>query len=218
MADTPPQMTSDAQFQGCLVNRAHNPVARLLFAHGAGAPMDSDFMNIIAQGLSEQGIEVVRFEFPYMAERRVSGKRRPPPPFAGIVTYFADNASQWAQDLPLFVGGKSMGGRAAASLVVPSVRGAVAWGYPLHPAGKPERLRLAPLQARASDLLIVQGDRDALGNRETFERQSLDAKVSVTWLTDGDHDLKPRKKSGSTHAEHLASAVDAAAEFIKARI
>ncbi|WP_183910202.1 alpha/beta family hydrolase [Simiduia aestuariiviva] len=194
-------------------------MARLLLAHGAGAPMDSDFMTMVAEGLSRKGIEVVRFEFPYMAERRLTGKRRPPNPIAAIVAHFGERVDRWqGQDLPLFVGGKSMGGRAAAMLSSPAICATLAFGFPLHPAGKPERLRLAPLQQRDNDLLVVQGDRDALGDRQAFESIAIDKRVSICWLPDGDHDLKPRKRSGHSHEGHMAAAIDAAAQFIEARI
>ncbi|UTA46572.1 alpha/beta hydrolase [Simiduia sp. 21SJ11W-1] len=207
----------------CLINTPGTPKARMLLAHGAGAPMDSEFMNAVAQGLCQFDVEVVRFEFPYMALRRTTGKRRPPSPFATIVSHFEARVAAWAGELPLFVGGKSMGGRACASLskeVINSagVKGALVWGYPLHPVGKPEKQRLAPLQARACELLVLQGERDALGNRTMFEQLALPASVSVQWFADGDHDLKPRKRSGFDQAAHIAESVRAAVEFIHAHL
>jgi uncharacterized protein len=209
---------SDRLKANCLVDRPAQPVARLLFAHGAGAPMDSDFMAHMAQGLCQQQVEVIRFEFPYMAERRRTGKRRPPNPFAQIVAAYEAQVAAWSgSDVPLFVAGKSMGGRAAASLSMAEISGAVVYGYPLHPVGKPESLRLAPLQARQLPLLIVQGTRDKLGDRASFSQQTIDGAVQWCWLEDGDHDLKPRKASGHTHDEHLARAVAATVQFIHAQ-
>lgn len=200
-----------------LRNCPDQPRARLLLAHGAGAPMDSDFMNQMAGLLCARGIDVLRFEFPYMAERRNGGKRRPPSPMAQIVAHFESVASHWRdQDaLPLWVGGKSMGGRAAAMLAPGLAAGAVALGYPLHPAGKPDNLRLEPL-LRDRPLLIVQGERDPLGHKGDFDGLALPACVRLHWLADGDHDLKPRRTSGYSQQDHLAAAARAVADFIAA--
>lgn len=209
---------SDPLKASCLIDRPAQPVARLLFAHGAGAPMDSDFMIHMAQALCQQQIEVIRFEFPYMAERRRTGKRRPPSPFAQIVAAYEAQVVAWFEPgLPLFVAGKSMGGRAAASLCMAEISGAIVYGYPLHPVGKPASLRLAPLQERQLPLLIVQGTRDKLGDRASFAQQTIDTAVQWCWLEDGDHDLKPRKASGYTQDEHLARAVAATVDFIHAQ-
>jgi uncharacterized protein len=180
--------------------------------------MDSDFMAHMAQGLCSAGIEVVRFEFPYMAERRHTGTRRPPNPFPQIVAAYEAQISAWRDDrLPLFAAGKSMGGRAAASVQSADLSGVVVYGYPLHPAAKPERLRLEPLRARQTDLLIVQGERDKLGSAEAFAALGPTNAIAWCWLADGDHDLKPRKSSGLTHRQHLASAMAATVAFIEAR-
>lgn len=197
-----------------LIQRPAQPRARLLLAHGAGAPMDSDFMNQMAERLCAQQLEVVRFEFPYMAERRSTGKRRPPAPIARIVEHFEAVRDHWRgrDGLPLWLGGKSMGGRAAAMLS-DGAAGVVVLGYPLHPAGKPDKLRLAPLMAERP-MLILQGERDPLGNRADFEALRLPRCLQLRWLADGDHDLKPRRASGHTHGEHLATAARTIAEFI----
>lgn len=191
----------------------------MLLAHGAGAPMDSEFMNQLANALCAAGIVVVRFEFPYMAERRTTASRRPPSPFVHIVNYYQSLLDRWCRDdLPLFVAGKSMGGRAAASLVAPQLRGALAYGYPLHPAAKPESLRLEPLLSRQTPLCIIQGERDKLGDRARFEAEGPWQGVSLVWLPDGDHDLKPRKRSGYTHPEHITRAAAATRSFIEQQL
>ncbi|WP_346839574.1 alpha/beta family hydrolase [Microbulbifer sp. SAOS-129_SWC] len=196
------------------------PRARFLFAHGAGAPMDSDFMAAISAGLCAAGIEVVRFEFPYMAERRHGGSRRPPNPVPQLLDAFRGEVERFTADaLPLFIGGKSMGGRAASLLarelhMSGAVQGLVCFGYPFHPRGKPERLRTEHLYTLACPTLIVQGSRDPLGNRAEVDSYQLPEDIQWAWLEDGDHDLKPRRASGHTRAEHWQSAVDAAAGFI----
>jgi len=195
------------------------PYARLLLAHGAGAPMDSAFMNQVAQGLSQTGIEVWRFEFPYMAARRTGGGKRPPDRQPVLLTTWREQIQQARADLaggPLFIGGKSMGGR-MASLVADqeTVDGWVCLGYPFHPAGKPERPRTEHLHSLRTSGLIVQGSRDALGNRERVTGYTLSRHIQMHWLEDGDHDFKPRVKSGFSHEQHLADAVATVAEFIK---
>ena len=200
---------------GSLRNSPKQPTARVLFCHGAGAPMDSQFMDTMAELLSGHGFDVVRIEFPYMAERRLTGKRRPPNPMPQLLDFLQQQVSAWSayDQLPLFVVGKSMGGRVAAMLTRQEVCAVVALGYPLHPIGKPEKLRLEPLLTRQCPLLIVQGERDLLGNRAEFEALALPERVLLHWLPDGDHDLKPRVKSGFTHLEHLQRAAQLIAAF-----
>ena len=195
--------------------------ARFLFAHGAGAPMDSDFMRAISAGLSEQGIEVVRFEFPYMAERRRGGSRRPPNPMPQLLESFRAQVARFdGEALPLYIGGKSLGGRVASLLAEAlfasgSVDGLVCFGYPFHPRGKPESLRTEHLYELRCPALIVQGTRDPLGNREEIIAYALPGAVGIEWLEDGDHDFKPRRASGYTQADHWQAAVDAAATFMR---
>ncbi|MFI2810394.1 MULTISPECIES: alpha/beta fold hydrolase [Microbulbifer] len=198
------------------------PVARYLFAHGAGAPMDSDFMVAISAALAGRGIEVLRFEFPYMAQRRHGGTRRPPNPVAQLQEDFREVLSEVsARDprLPLFIGGKSMGGRVASLLADESyaagnIAGLVCFGYPFHPRGKPEKLRTGHLLEMACPALVVQGSRDPLGSRQEVEGYGLARQIQVGWLEDGDHDFRPRRASGFTREGHWQAAADAAADFI----
>jgi predicted alpha/beta-hydrolase family hydrolase len=205
------------------LHSADNPVARLIFAHGAGAGMQHPFMQTIATKLSSQGIEVVLFNFPYMQVMTETGKRRPPAKadillddYKSIVTHI--NGTYAA--LPTFIGGKSMGGRIASMLVdeLEDVRGAVALGYPFHPAGKPEKTRTAHLQSLTKPMLVVQGERDALGNQQEVEGYELSSRIARYFLADGDHSLKPRKKSGFSEAQHLSSATQLITDFIKEHI
>ena len=187
-----------------------------LFAHGAGAPMDSEFMDQIARGLALKGIRVVRFEFPYMVERRKTGGKRPPNRQPQLIESFTEALQK--MDGPCVIGGKSMGGRMASILAAQGsegIKAVVALGYPFHPAGKPDKLRVDHFSQLPLPMLIVQGTRDPLGNREEVRSLELPLNAEVLWLEDGDHDLKPRKKSGFTHAEHLDATVDAVAKFIQ---
>jgi len=117
----------------------------------------------------------------------------------------------------LFIGGKSMGGRMASVLAADlNVRGLVCLGYPFHPAGKPDRLRVEHFYDISVPTLIVQGERDALGNREEVAGYDLPAAFQFDWLPDGDHDFKPRVRSGYTHEQNLERAVAKVVDFIRA--
>lgn len=187
-----------------------------MLAHGAGAPMDSDFMNRIAQGVSESGIQVVRFEFPYMQERRLTGKKRPPDRQPVLIDCWEKVIADCCDSQRIVIGGKSMGGRMASLVAAQQqVRGLVCLGYPFHPQGKPEKLRTEHLANIASPSLIIQGERDALGNRQEVESYQLPENIQINWMPDGDHDLKPRVKSGFTHQENIAKAVTALVQFVR---
>ena len=187
----------------------------LLLAHGAGAPMDSDFMNIVSVGLADRGVRVVRFEFPYMQERRETGKKRPPDRQAVLLGCWQQAINDHDDIESLFIGGKSMGGRMATRYAADnSVSGVVCLGYPFHPAGKPDSLRIDHLSDVSSPMLVLQGERDKLGSREEVAQYSLPSRLALKWLPDGDHDLKPRVRSGYSHQQHLETAVRAIADFI----
>lgn len=198
-----------------LVDGPRDAHSTLVLAHGAGAAMDSDFMAAFADGLAGQDLRVVRFEFPYMAERRQTGRRRPPDRQPVLrETWLSVIAAVKATRL--FVGGKSMGGRIASLIADEAgVAGLVCLGYPFHPAGKPGTLRVEHLQTIRTPTLIVQGERDALGNRQEVASYRLSRNVQIHWLPDGDHSFKPRKASGRTEQENWSDAIDAVAEFIQ---
>lgn len=188
----------------------------LVLAHGAGAPYDTPFMNTIAEAVAEAGIEVVRFEFPYMRQRRLDAVKRGPNTSTVLESTWRDVVRQLAERELLFIGGKSMGGRIASMLADElEVAGLICLGYPFHPSGKPETLRTAHLEAIRTPTLIVQGTRDTMGRREEVEGYYLSRKVSLYWLEDGDHSLKPRKRSGLLYEDHLAEASSAVVAFIR---
>lgn len=204
---------------GWLWDAAHGEAAAtLILAHGAGAPMDSDWMNDMAGRLAALGVNVLRFEFPYMAQRRVDGGKRPPNPAPKLLECWLEVFAVVRLHVTgvLAIGGKSMGGRMASLLADELEADAlVCLGYPFYGVGKPEKPRVEHLAALKARTLIVQGERDALGNREAVEAYTLSPSIEVTWLAAGDHDLKPLKVSGFTHEQHLASAAQKVAEFLK---
>ncbi len=186
-------------------------------AHGAGAAMDSPFMNAIAAGLAGRKIRVARFEFPYMRERRVSGKRRGPNPPAVLERTWVDAVEALGGGERVIVGGKSLGGRIASMLADEAgVRGLVCLGYPFHPPGQPGKLRTAHLKALRTPALILQGTRDPFGTPEDVAGYDLSERIELAWLEDGDHSFKPRKSSGRTLAQNIAEAVERIAGFVGA--
>ncbi len=208
MANSKPVLLRDGPADG--------PV--LVLAHGAGAPMDSGFMNEMTGLLAQRGVRVVRFEFAYMAARRVDGKRRPPPRLPGLIEEFREVVSQFRAG-PLFIGGKSMGGRVASMIAADpqpgeSVAGLVCLGYPFHPPGKPEKLRTQHLPSIRCRSLIVQGERDPFGNVADVSGYELPGQMQVFWSRFGNHDLVPPKKSGLTGPENWALAAQAVSDFI----
>jgi predicted alpha/beta-hydrolase family hydrolase len=192
--------------------------ATLILAHGAGAPMDSPFMQHMAQGLAARGVRVVRFEFAYMAQRRLDGRKRPPNPQVQLLQQWRDVYAQVRQRVagPLAIGGKSMGGRMASLLADELGASAlICLGYPFYAAGKPEKPRVAHLAELRTPTLIIQGERDVLGNRQAVAGYDLSPAIEVHWLQAADHDLKPLKASGFSHTQHLDSAVQIIAERLR---
>ncbi|WP_263139499.1 alpha/beta family hydrolase [Pseudomonas sp. RIT-PI-AD] len=193
------------------------PNATLILAHGAGAPMDSAFMEEMTQRLVAHGLAVVRFEFDYMAKRRLDGGRRPPDRQVKLLDRWRRVQASVRQQVAgtLAVGGKSMGGR-MASLIADEV-GAdalVCLGYPFHAIGKADKPRVEHLAELRAPTLIVQGERDPMGSRPTVEAYRLSSAIELLWLPAADHDLKPLKASGWTQADHLEQAARAVAHFL----
>jgi predicted alpha/beta-hydrolase family hydrolase len=188
----------------------------IALAHGAGAGMDTPFMNAFAQGLASRGFRVARFEFAYMASYRRTGQKKPPDREPLL-------RATWFQVIELLgrerlvIGGKSMGGR-IASLVADEAKisGLVCLGYPFHPTDKANVLRVDHLKVLATPTLMCQGTRDPFGTREEVKRYRLSTAIRVHWLEDGDHGFKPRKSSGRTEPQNWEEAVAAIAAFVNA--
>ena len=188
----------------------------LILAHGAGAPMDTPFMETVATGVAAARIRVLRFEFAYMARRREDEKRRPPDRQPVLLDCWRSVFAS-VECERVAIGGKSMGGR-MASLIADEVGAAalVCLGYPFHPPGKPDRLRTDHLQAMATPTLILQGGRDPFGTCSEVAGYALAKSIRIHWLDDGNHDLAPRKKSGRTAEQNLGEAVEEIVDFLDA--
>jgi hypothetical protein len=116
----------------------------------------------------------------------------------------------------VIIGGKSMGGRIASLIADEAeVAGLVCLGYPFHPAGKPDKLRVEHLKTVETPMLIVQGERDALGNKDDVASYDLSDNIQFHWLPDGDHSFKPRKLSGRSQTDNWNEAIHVTAEFAK---
>ena len=183
--------------------------ATILLAHGAGAPMDSASLNASTKALAAAGLRIVRFEFDYMASRRTSPAKRPPPRAENLMAEYIAAVDALDAAGTLIIGGKSMGGRVASMIAdrlhaSGRIAGLLCLGYPFHPIGKPDQLRTAHLADMRTPALIVQGTRDPFGTREEVASYTLSRSIEIVWLEDGDHDLKPRKAvSGFTAADHM---------------
>jgi uncharacterized protein len=194
-------------------------VACLILAHGAGADKDSEFMQDMSARIAKLGITVVRFNFSYMVKRQQDGKRRPPDRMPALQQCYIDTIKQVSQsiDLPIWIGGKSMGGR-VASLIADEqekVRGFIGLGFPFHAPGKPPKDRIIHLETIKKPSIVVQGTRDSMGCIDEVSTYQLSEQVNLFWLEDGDHSLKPRKKSGFSYESHLDSAAQKVACFIR---
>lgn len=177
----------------------------MILAHGAGMAMDHPYMEQLSLIYQRVGFKVVRFEFPYMSERRKTGKKRPPDKLPVLIDRFKEvfAAVSLTDDVKLLAG-KSMGGRIATMIAEElSISLVFILGYPFHPIGKPEKLRTEHLKKMAVPTIIFQGERDKLGNQSEVSGYELSDCVRIHWFEDGDHDLKPRVRSGFTQEQHL---------------
>ncbi len=204
-----------------LVSGSAEHKSHLVLAHGAGAGMESPFLERVARLIAARDITVHRFEFPYMADRSAGLSRRPAPRADTLIDDYrcalAEVRMQIGASAHLFAGGKSMGGRIAclAANFEPLVAGVVVLGFPLIPPRKPGTSRADAIERMRPPALIVQGTRDAFGGLAAFAALTLPKSIQTVWIEDGDHDLKPRKASGYTHEQALARAADAIALFCK---
>jgi len=184
-------------------------------AHGAGAPMDSPFMDFFARGIAGCGCRVVRFEFPYMAARRADGSRRPPDRPDVLLDCWQRVIDRLGPQ-HLVIGGKSLGGRMASMIAdAAGVRGVVCLGYPFHPPGQAQKVRIAHLQVLRTPALIVQGTRDPFGTPGEVESYKLAPSVTVHWLADGDHGFAPRRASGRTERQNREEALARVGRFLE---
>lgn len=184
----------DGEVSGARHSPAGPKRATLVLGHGAGADMNHPHTRRLAGGLAAQGIEVFRFNFPYREEGRRAPDRqdRLEACYWGVAKEVATDADR------LFLGGGSMGGRIASHIVAdgfPAV-GLVFQSYPLHPPGKPERLRDAHLKRIAVPMLFVSGTRDAFATGELLSQTVAGlADATIHRIEGADHGLKVKGRS-----------------------
>jgi predicted alpha/beta-hydrolase family hydrolase len=186
--------------------------------------MDSASLNAISRALAITGLRVARFEFAYMASRRASSGKTPPPRAEMLKSEYIAAIDALRPKGPLVIGGKSMGGRVASMVADPlhasgRIAGLLCLGYPFRPIGKPDQLRTAHLAEMRTPTLIVQGTHDLFGAREDVADYKLSSAIEIFWLEDGDHDLKPRKTvSGFTAADAMLAIANRVATWATALI
>lgn len=197
--------------------------ALLLIAHGAGTDMEHYFLNDLAAALAAQRIASFRYNFPY----REGGKRGGPNGKAilmATVRAALAAASKAAPDLPLFAGGKSMGGRitsmAASEQPLSGVRGLLFFGFPLHPAGKPATERANHLAAVELPMLFLHGPRDTLALPELIHPvvKKLGAGATLHSVDGADHSFKVLKRSARTEADVIEELAQVSADWIHTKI
>jgi predicted alpha/beta-hydrolase family hydrolase len=192
----------------------------LVLAHGAGADQRSAFMVQTAQALAVHGITVVTFNFPYKEQRRGLPDRRPvlESCYRAVVDAVSQNATTAGR--PLFIGGKSMGGRIATQIAAADQRlpvaGLVALGYPLHPPGRPQQRRDEHLPAIGRPMLIVQGGRDAFGTPDEFGEllTRMNPVPLLHVVTGGDHSFKVSRASSAQQQLMFAVVIETVARWI----
>ena len=207
-----------------LLLRPSDPRWLLVLAHGAGAGMHHAFMQSLASALADEGVATFRYQFPYMEQRR----KRPDPPAVLTETVRAAvvAACEAAPGLPLFAGGKSLGGRMTSLAVsedpelAAGIRGLVFFGFPLHAAGRPDTKRAEHLTRVQVPMLFLQGTRDALADL-TLLHPLCDTlqPLAVLHVVDGaDHSFHMLRRSGKTDAEVLRGLARAMALWADARM
>ncbi len=202
-----------------LLVRPRDAWAAYVFAHGAGAGMRHPFMDSMALALRDAGVATLRYQFPYMEQRT----HRPDPParLEQTVATAVERARAEFDALPLFAGGKSMGGRmssqAASRGALPEVSGLVFLGFPLHPPKRPGVSRAAHLQEVVQPMLFVQGTRDELATMELMRGvcDSLGKRATLHIVEDGDHSFNVLKRTGREPAEVLTDIRDAITQWMR---
>lgn len=196
---------------------ADQPIAGFVVAHGAGGGQVSSFMVEAARGLSSRNVTVATFDFPYITAGRKVPDRAPVLEQAWREAI--ESARSSMRDLPLFIGGKSMGGRIASHVAaqggIGPVRGLIFFGYPLHPPGRPEQLRDAHLPDIREPMLFIQGGRDAFGGGD--EIRALLPRLQRATLHEiegGDHSF--RVSGGKARQQQvIVEVLDAAGAWIR---
>lgn len=196
---------------------ARDPFAAIVLGHGAGAGQKSPWMVKMASGLAARGLTAATFDFPYMAAGRGGPDR--PPVLEQAWREAVEAARKELPDLPLFIGGKSMGGRIASHIAsqggAGDIGGLIFFGYPLHPPGRPDKRRDAHLPQIREPMLFIQGAVDTFGTGEEIRALlPLLKRATLHEVAGGDHGFKVPKRLGSPDAI-MSGVMDTTVEWIR---
>lgn len=175
----------------------------IILGHGAGAGMKHPFMSLLSDALVASNIGVVRYNFPYMEQ----GKRRPDYPAVAHKTIQTITENTKANHtLPIFLSGKSFGGRMASQWVSKSntelVKGLIFYGFPLHGIGKDGKERAEHLYTIKQPMLFLQGTKDKLARKDLIEEVTQNINKShLHFVDNADHSFKVPKKTGYSHED-----------------
>jgi len=203
--------------------RPPRAMALLMLAHGAGTDMRHSFMEGLSQELAANQIATLRYNFPYK-EKGGGGGPNGKDVLKATVRSAAEAAASSAPDLPLFAGGKSMGGRmtslASCEGPLPKVKGLIFFGFPLHPAGKPATDRAEHLVLVDAPMLFLQGPRDTLATPELLGPviKRLGKRATLHMVEGADHGFKVLKRSGRTEEEVFLELAEIAATWISRQL
>lgn len=204
-----------------LINRPRGAHALYVFAHGAGAGMGHGFMEAMAGRLADRGIATLRYNFPYME----AGRKRPDHRTRLLPTVRAvvKAAPRAVRGLPIYAGGKSMGGRmtsqAQAEAALPRVEGLIFVGFPLHPPDKLGVERAEHLDAVDIPMLFLQGTRDKLAEMRRMRRvcRRLGEAATLHVVDGADHGFGVLVRSGRTGDEVLDELASTIRDWIDQR-
>ena len=197
--------------------RPDNAKSILVLGHGAGAGMRHAFMEALAEELARAGVATLRYQFPYIEERRKVPDK--PAVLMATVVAAARAAAGVAPDLPLLAGGKSMGGRmtsqAAAEHPLEGVRGLVFFGFPLHPPKQPATKRAEHLARVTVPMMFLQGTRDELADLKLLKPicKKLGERAALHVIETADHSFHVLKRSGRGDAEVLRELAEMTAKW-----
>ncbi len=186
----------------------------VLLAHGAGTNQDHPLVVALRDGIAAGGFPVLTFNYPYTE----AGRKRPDAP--ARLQSCHTSAARWFRDEvdpTLVMAGRSMGGRMASMLAAggEACAGLILFSYPLHPPGRPEKLRKDHLPDIGVPVLSIVGTRDSLARMDLYDRwvRPLPNFTTVE-VDDGDHSFRVRKSSGRTNEQALEEVVDAATRWL----
>ncbi|WP_375157580.1 alpha/beta family hydrolase [Bradyrhizobium sp. RDT46] len=201
-----------------ILTRPDHARACYVLAHGAGADMRHSFMEKVAEGLASRGIATLRFNFPYMEEKK--GRPDQPAVAHAAIRAAVAEAARLCRGVTLIAGGKSFGGRmtsqAQSKAPLPDVKGLAFLGFPLHAPKKPSSERAEHLAGIAIPMLYLQGTRDELADLGHLRPviAALGGKATLHEIEGGDHSFAVLKKSGRTNDEALTEVLDTLAAWI----